>query len=122
IFLPIILLVVLIDELLSDLLRWVVPQPHVLFEPVQTVCSAILVSAIVFRLVKLAGKGSDAAETARAKAEAELRLAHSDLEKRVEARTAELARANHELREEILERRTAQEALRQSEQKNGALL
>ena len=46
-----------------------------------------------------------------------LRSAHAQLERRVELRTAELARANEELRLEIGERRQAEEALRESEEK-----
>lgn len=46
-----------------------------------------------------------------------LRSAHAHLERRVETRTAELARANEELRLEIAERRQAEEALRESEEK-----
>jgi PAS domain S-box-containing protein len=46
-----------------------------------------------------------------------LQKAHDELEIRVEERTAELARANEELRNEIAERKRAEEALRDSEQK-----
>ena len=42
-----------------------------------------------------------------------LQRAREDLEERVVARTAELARANEALRQEVAERRTAEEALRQ---------
>ncbi|MBI5568856.1 MAG: PAS domain S-box protein [Desulfomonile tiedjei] len=55
--------------------------------------------------------------TGRKRAEAALRQAHSELEKRVEERTAELSEANAKLREEIAERSRAEEALRQSEEK-----
>jgi PAS domain S-box-containing protein len=46
-----------------------------------------------------------------------LRRAHDELEQRVERRTADLERANEELRLEIIERRRAEEALREGEQK-----
>jgi len=50
--------------------------------------------------------------TARRQAEAALRQAHGELEQRVQERTAELARANEELRAEIAERVRVEEALR----------
>jgi PAS domain S-box-containing protein len=53
--------------------------------------------------------------TERMQAEAALRTAHAELEQRVEERTAELAQANASLRAEIIERKQAEEALRQSE-------
>ncbi|MCL5421159.1 MAG: PAS domain S-box protein, partial [Nitrospirae bacterium] len=46
-----------------------------------------------------------------------LRKAHDELEVRVAERTAELAKANEALRAEIIERRHAEEALRESENK-----
>jgi PAS domain S-box-containing protein len=53
----------------------------------------------------------------RREAEEALRKARDELEKRVEARTADLAKANEKLRLEIEERKRADEALRESEQK-----
>lgn len=52
--------------------------------------------------------------TGRKRAEAALQAAHNDLERRVNQRTAELARANEELRNEIVERQRAEEAVLES--------
>ena len=48
----------------------------------------------------------------RRRAEAALKVAHDELELRVQQRTTELARANEQLQAEILERRRAEEVLR----------
>ena len=50
--------------------------------------------------------------TARREAEMALARAHAELEKRVELRTAELAKANRALKKEITERKAAENALR----------
>jgi len=52
--------------------------------------------------------------TDRRRAEEALREAHAELERRVEERTLELARANKELTAEVAERRRAEDALRES--------
>jgi PAS domain S-box-containing protein len=49
--------------------------------------------------------------------ELELQKAHDELERRVEERTAELAQANKDLRKEIRQRQTAEEAIKRSEAK-----
>ncbi len=51
----------------------------------------------------------------RKRAEAALQTLTAELEKRVEERTAELAKANETLKEQIIERQRAEESLRQSE-------
>ncbi|MGD8397448.1 MAG: ATP-binding protein [Anaerolineae bacterium] len=50
-------------------------------------------------------------------AQSRLRQARDELDARVEQRTAELARANEELREEIAERHRVEQALRESEER-----
>jgi len=55
--------------------------------------------------------------TQRKRAEEELQKAHSELEIRVEKRTAELSEANERLTGEIAERKQAEEKLRESEEK-----
>jgi PAS domain S-box-containing protein len=54
---------------------------------------------------------------ARKRAEEALRKAYDELEQRVQARTAELARTTDKLKNELTERKRAQEALRESEEK-----
>ena len=61
------------------------------------------------------GLGALRTQKERDRAQEALVRAHQDLEKKVEERTAELALANNELRREIEERRRAEQALRDSE-------
>jgi two-component system cell cycle sensor histidine kinase/response regulator CckA len=58
-----------------------------------------------------------AVEIARQRTESALRQAHNDLERRVMERTAELAKINEELKQEIVERKRAEEKLGASEEK-----
>jgi PAS domain S-box-containing protein len=60
--------------------------------------------------------------TERKLAEIALSQAHDEQERRVEERTAELAKANKKLQAEILERQQIENALRQSEEKNRELI
>jgi PAS domain S-box-containing protein len=54
---------------------------------------------------------------AREQAEEALRKAHDELEQRVEERTAELAKITEQLKQELFERRQAEESLRLSEER-----
>lgn len=58
----------------------------------------------------------------RRKAEEELKTAYNQMEARIEHRTRELSEINQKLLEEIAERKTVEEALRESENKNNSLL
>jgi C4-dicarboxylate-specific signal transduction histidine kinase len=60
--------------------------------------------------------------TERTLAEEALQRAHEELEKKVEERTSELARSNEQLREEIGERKSAEEKVRFNEYRLEALL
>ena len=62
--------------------------------------------------VRIVGTSLDI--TDRKRAEEALRQAHDELERRVQERTAELRDTNEQLREQIAERRQAEEALRHS--------
>jgi PAS domain S-box-containing protein len=72
------------------------------------------------RVEYVIGTGIDVTERRQAESQRDatleaLKKAHQDLELRVVERTAELRQANQSLKEEIAERRWAEEALRQSE-------
>ena len=62
-----------------------------------------------------------AVEEERRRAEEALRKAHDELERRVEERTAELLRANQQLKREIVEREQAENCLRESEERLRAI-
>jgi PAS domain S-box-containing protein len=72
------------------------------------------------RVVSLNGVMYDITE--RNQAQAAMREAHDQLERRVEERTAELARTNEVLRKQIADRKEAEDKLRDSEQMARALL
>jgi PAS domain S-box-containing protein len=72
------------------------------------------------RTVRLVGACHDI--TQRKRAEEALQRAHNELERRVEERTAELARTNEALQAEIAERLRTQEALARSEEQYRSLI
>ncbi len=65
------------------------------------------------RPVRMVGSISDVTE--RRHAEETIRKAHAELEQRVDERTAELAQANRSLKDEIAERKSVEEAVREGE-------
>jgi PAS domain S-box-containing protein len=73
-------------------------------------------SSLLFQIVAVITRlGAQADELNRAKDA--LQKAHKGRKIRVQERTAELARANEELKQEIIERKKAEDALRESEEK-----
>jgi PAS domain S-box-containing protein len=78
-------------------------------------------SILLFKIVEtIARRGAQALELSRVNDA--LQVAHDDLERRVLERTVELAEANKELKHEIVERKSTEEALRESEGKLSAML
>jgi PAS domain S-box-containing protein len=90
-----------------------VQQPLIKVSGYLIISLCVLVGLTVFVLYNKANREIDH----RVKAEQALKNAHDDLEKRVEERTAELSQSVDELRKEIVERKRAEVALRESEEK-----
>jgi PAS domain S-box-containing protein len=78
-------------------------------------------SILLFKIVEtIARRGAQALELSRVNDA--LQVAHDGLERRVLERTAELAEANKELKHEIVERKSTEKALQESEGKLSAML
>jgi PAS domain S-box-containing protein len=76
---------------------------------------------LLLNMGKLFGQVENSARQAR-EAEASLRGLHNKLEGLVQTRTMELEQANTSLKQEILVRREAEDALRQSEERNRSII
>jgi len=78
-------------------------------------------SILLFKIVEtIARRGAQALELSRVNDA--LQVAHDGLERRVQERTAELAEVNKELKHEIVERKSTEKALRESEGTLSAML
>jgi PAS domain S-box-containing protein len=114
-FVPVTFIVVLLDELLSDLFRRFGAPNRVLQEALQTLISAIIVSWVVYQVARVIGAALDRANAARDESEQALGRARNELEDRVREQTASLAATNEELRREIGLRNENQKTLQESE-------
>ncbi|WP_082065430.1 EAL domain-containing protein [Aliterella atlantica] len=106
--------------IVSLVLGWLCLQTQKtgLMETEFSVALLVLSNIIIFAvLVWLDARALNQIDKKRKQAELELFRAHEDLESRVSARTQELEVANALLQEEIVERKQAEVALRQTEQR-----
>src|SRR5439155_12412789 len=72
---------------------------------------ALIISTVILQVAARVGGQIDRAEAERDKAQEQLRAWNQQLERRVAERTAELARMNGELQQEIVERTRAEQGL-----------
>ncbi len=99
------------SEVRGDELRWKKKNGEIIIVSV----SARIIRNAQGKVVCYEGLVQDITE--RKQAETALQAVHEELERRVEARTAELAQANMALRAEIVARQQVEAALRQSEER-----
>jgi PAS domain S-box-containing protein len=102
---------IFLSDINSILKRVSIPLIKISGYLILTLC--VFIGLTVFILYKKANREIDQ----RKKAEEALRIAHNDLEKRVEERTLDLTKSVDELQNEIVERKRVEEALRGSEEK-----
>jgi PAS domain S-box-containing protein len=102
---------IFLSDIDSILKRVSIPLIKITGYLILTLC--VFIGLTVFILYKKANREIDQ----RKKAEEALRIAHNDLEKRVEERTLDLTKSVDELQKEIVERKRVGEALRGSEEK-----
>jgi signal transduction histidine kinase len=112
----------LLGEVLSDLVRGGPRQNFAVQDALQTFFATVFVTGVVTILARRVGKRLDHAEKERDTAQAALAHINESLAETVAARTAQLERANQELRGEITRRSEIERALRESEAKSNALL
>lgn len=116
-FLPITFVVVLLAELFFYYLRLYPLTNQAAHDALQAMLATAVVTLAIFHVARLTGRSLDAVETERAQALEALQRAQDESEARVAKRTEQLARANAHLREEIVEHRQTEQALRESETK-----
>jgi len=107
-FLPVTVAVVLANGLLYHVVPLYAQVDHALLSALSALLSALILSVVVSQTAHVIGGRIDRAEGA-------LRESRDALERRVQERTAELARANAILQADIAERERAEQALRDSE-------
>lgn len=112
----------LLGELLSDFLRGDRGGSSTVQDALQTLISTIFITGVVLVFARRVGRRLEFAERERQRAEDALSAINSSLSETVARRTSELQLLNDELRKEIINRRAIEQALRESESKNVALI